>query len=57
VLSAILVQPAVPAVTARFPRLAGQAVRPLVTAVVLAVPSAFAVLLAWLAPGLIPSLY
>ncbi|MEQ9334913.1 hypothetical protein [Thalassobaculum sp.] len=57
VLSAVLIQPAVPAVAARIPWLAGQAVRPLVTALVLAVPSAVAVLLAWLAPGLVPSLY
>lgn len=57
VLSAVLIQPAVPAVTARVPWLAGQAVRPLVTALVLAFPAAVAVLLAWLSPDLVPSLY
>lgn len=57
VLSAVLFQPAVPAIAARLPGLAGPAMRPLVAVLVLATPSAIAVLLAWLAPGLIPSLY
>lgn len=57
VLSAVLLQPLVPALAARLPALGGPALRPLATAGVLAVPSAVAVLLAWLAPGLIPSLY
>lgn len=56
-LSAILLQPAAPALAARVGFLSAPALRPLVTALVVAVPPATAVLLAWLAPGLIPSLY
>lgn len=57
VLSAVLLQPLVPAVAKWRPALGGPALRPLATVIVIAVPSAAAVLLAWLAPGLIPSLY
>lgn len=57
VLSAVLLQPLVPALANKVPALGGPALRPLATVAVIAIPSAVAVLLAWLAPGLIPSLY
>jgi len=56
-LTALVLQPVVPALARRVPALASPALRPLATAVVVAVPSAVAVLIAWLTPGLVPSLY
>ena len=57
VLSAVLVQPVVPSLAARIPGLGSPATRPIATALLTAVPVAVAILLAWLAPTLIPSIY
>lgn len=57
VLGTVLIQPVAMTAAARVPGFAGPALRPLAAAAVLAVPSAVTVVLAWLAPGLIPSLY
>lgn len=56
-LTALVLQPVVPALARRVPALASPALRPLATAAVVAVPSAVAILVAWLAPGLVPPLY
>jgi hypothetical protein len=57
VLAGVLVQPAVPALAARIPGLGSPAIRPFATALLTALPALLAVALAWLAPGLVPSLY
>jgi hypothetical protein len=57
VLTAVLIQPVVPLLVGRLPGLRALSMRPVVTALFVAIPVAAAVALAWLAPTLIPSLY
>lgn len=57
VLSALLMQPVIPALARRVSVLSRPLLRPVATAVVVAMPAGVAVLLAWLAPNLVPSLY